>query len=184
MAALGASTLLPGHGPPIVGSDRIRVTLEETAELLESLVEQTLALMNDGASLDRVLSEVRAPAALIGRPWLRPIYDEPEFVVRSVWRLYGGWWDGNPARLKPPADAVLAAEVARLSGGAAALASRAEALADEGAFRLACQLAEWAHDAAPVDPSVAAIRAEVYERRAVAETSLMAKGIFGSAAGG
>ena len=52
--------------------------------------------------------------------------------MRNVWRLYGGWYDGNPARLKPPPAAALAAEVAALAGGAGRLADRALALADAG----------------------------------------------------
>src|SRR6202044_4030363 len=71
------------------------------------------------------------PAGLESRPYLRPVYDEPEFVVRNVWRLYGGWWDGNPASLKPAPESALAAELAALAGGAAALADRALALADQ-----------------------------------------------------
>src|SRR2546430_11540937 len=47
-----------------------------------------------------------------------------EFVVRNVWRLYGGWHDGNPAHLKPAPDAALAAEVAVLAGGPSRLAAR------------------------------------------------------------
>jgi glyoxylase-like metal-dependent hydrolase (beta-lactamase superfamily II) len=87
IAELPAETLCPGHGPPILGRDRIRRALAETAELLESLVEQTLAVMNAGSRLEKALATVRAPAHLLERPYLRPIYDEPEFVVRSVWRL-------------------------------------------------------------------------------------------------
>ncbi len=105
MADLGAEVLLPGHGFPILGADRIRAALSDAAELLESLVEQTLALMNEGARLDDIVHTVKAPDHLLEKPYLRPVYDEPEFVVRNLWRLYGGWYDGNPARLKPPTDA-------------------------------------------------------------------------------
>ena len=35
------------------------------------------------------------------KPWLRPIYDHPEFIARNVYRLYGGWWDHNPANMLP-----------------------------------------------------------------------------------
>ena len=48
MVELGPEVLLPGHGFPVIGADRVRIALTETAELLESLVEQTLALMNAG----------------------------------------------------------------------------------------------------------------------------------------
>ena len=178
MAELGAELMCPGHGFPIRGADRIRQALGETAELLESLHDQTLALMNAGATLDDVVHTVRAPAHLLERPYLHPIYDEPEFVVRNLWRLYGGWWDGDPAHLKPAPAAALAAELAELAGGAARLAERARGLAERGELALACHLAELAAQAAPGDAVVVGVRAAVYQRRAEHETSLMARGVY------
>jgi alkyl sulfatase BDS1-like metallo-beta-lactamase superfamily hydrolase len=134
--------------------------------------------MNEGARLDDVLHAVVAPPELMAKPYLRPIYDEPEFVVRNTWRLYGGWYDGNPARLHPPADAALAGEVAALAGGAASLAARAIEVADGGDLRLAGQLAEWAAQADPADTGVHEARAEINRRRRHEATSLMAKGIY------
>ena len=57
------------------------------------------------------------PQHILDKPYMRPFYDEPEFVVRNIWRLYGGWWDGAASRLKPSPDAVLAAELSQLAGG-------------------------------------------------------------------
>jgi len=178
MAELGAEVLLPGHGLPILGADRIVQALGAAAELLESLVDQTLALMNDGARLDDIVHAVRAPAHLLEKPYLRPVYDEPEFVVRNLWRLYGGWYDGNPARLKPPPDVAIAAEMATLAGGANRLAERATELAAAGDLRLAGHLAELAAQAAPDDPGVHRVRAEVFGQRAAEERSTMSKGVF------
>jgi alkyl sulfatase BDS1-like metallo-beta-lactamase superfamily hydrolase len=182
MATLEAELLLPGHGPPIEGRSRVCEALSDTAAMLRHLHDETLSLMNEGAPLDTILERVRAPAHLLARPWLRPVYDEPEFVVRNVWRLYGGWWDGNPARLKPARDAALAREVAALAGGAGVLAARAAQLSVEGDHALACHLVEWAARAAPDDGEIAALRSSVYARRAEAESSLMAKGIYTDAA--
>jgi len=182
MAALHPTLLLPGHGPPVEGADRVAQCLTETADLLTHLHDHTLALMNEGASLDTILDAVKAPAHLLLRPYLRPVYDEPEFVVRNVWRLYGGWWDGSAARLKPPRDAALGAEVASLSGGATALIGRAQSLSAAGDHGLACQLAEWAAWAAPEDSAVASARAAIYLARAESETSLMAQSIYRDAA--
>jgi alkyl sulfatase BDS1-like metallo-beta-lactamase superfamily hydrolase len=178
MLALDAEVLLPGHGFPLVGADRIRQALTDTAELLESLFEQTLALMNDGARLDEIIHTVHAPVDLLERPYLKPVYDEPEFVVRNIWRLYGGWFDGNPANLKPARDAALAAEVAALAGGAQRLADRALEPAEAGDLRLAGHLAEMAALAAPDDAGVHAVRADVFGRRAAEERSTMSKGVF------
>nr|MDJ0790061.1 alkyl sulfatase dimerization domain-containing protein [Myxococcota bacterium] len=181
MQELEAEWLLPGHGPPIEGAARVSQALDEAARLLESICEQTLRLMNEGARLDDVIHSVRFDEELLARPYLRPVYDDPRFIVRNLWRLYGGWYDGNPAHLNPAPEAELAARLAALSGGAGALAREAEALAGEGRLDLACHLAELAVQAAPEDRSAHAIRARVYAERAKQETSLMAKGIYGAA---
>ena len=189
MLALEPEVLLPGHGFPVLGAQRVRRALTDTAELLESLMSQTLALMNAGARLDEVLHSVRPPASLLERPYLRPVYDEPEFVVRNIWRLYGGWWDGNPASLKPAPEAALAAELVALCGGPGPLAERALALLSEAegaqddesadaALRLAGHLAEMAALAAPEDPGLQRTRATVYATRAGRASSTMAKGVF------
>jgi glyoxylase-like metal-dependent hydrolase (beta-lactamase superfamily II) len=182
MAALDADVLLPGHGLPIVGADRVHRALTEGAELLESLLEQTLAMMNDGARLDDIVHMVRAPEHLLERPYLRPVYDEPEFVVRNIWRLYGGWYDGDPSHLKPAPAVQLARELASLAGGATRLADRAREVCAAGDLRLAGHLAELAAQAAPDDKGVHAVRAEVFGARAKEEASTMSKGIFSWAA--
>ena len=182
MAAMDAELFLPAHGLPIGGRDRIRRVLTEVADTLHTLVGDVLERMNAGQKLDAILHEVQVAPEMLERPWLRPMYDEPEFVVRNIWRLYGGWWDGNPANLKPAPDARLATEIAEMCGGAMALAERAQGLADAGDLRLACHLVEFAALAAPTDAGVHAARALVYQLRRDSETSLMAKGIFGSTA--
>jgi glyoxylase-like metal-dependent hydrolase (beta-lactamase superfamily II) len=178
IADVGADVLLPGHGLPIVGADRVHQATTEAAELLESLLDQTLALMNEGARLEDIVHAVQAPAHLLERPYLRPVYDEPEFVVRNIWRLYGGWYDGNPAHLKPAPPPAVAHELAALAGGAHRLAERASELAAAGDLRLAGHLAELAALAAPDDHGVHKVRADVFGRRAEEEASTMSKGVF------
>lgn len=182
MAAMDAELFLPAHGLPIAGRGRIRTVLDSVADTLEVLVHQVIEMMNAGEKLDAILHEVSVAPEVLERPWLKPMYDEPEFVVRNVWRLYGGWWDGNPSNLKPAPDSAVAAEVASLAGGPAKLADRAQSLAEAGELRLACHLIEFAMLAAPADLDVHAARAAIYQHRRDGETSLMAKGIFGSAA--
>ena len=56
----------------------------------------------------------RFPQDKLALPYMTPTYDEPEFVVRNIWRLYGGWWNGDPAELKPAPAATLATEMVNL----------------------------------------------------------------------
>ena len=182
MEGLGAETLLPGHGPPIFGAKRVSRALRETAELLETITEQTLAMMNEGVVLNDIMHDVSIPEHLLERPYLRPIYDDPLFIVRNLWRLYGGWYDGNPAHLLPSRDRDLARALAQLAGGARALCAEAEARLADGDLAVACELAEFAWHADPDDARVCSVRTAVYRARAESESSLMAKGIFEAAA--
>ncbi len=142
MQSLKPEVLIPGHGPVIFGAARAEQVLGDGAEALESLVRQTLEMMNRGCSLDEVLHTVSAPAKLMSKPYLLPKYDAPEFIVRSIWHLYAGWFDGNPAHLKPARASELAAELAALAGGADKLAQRAAILAEDDQTRLAAHLVE------------------------------------------
>ncbi len=182
MQAVDAQIMLPGHGWPIIGADRINQALEDTAVLLESLHEQTIALMNQGASLDRILHTVKVPDSLLEKPYLHAVYDEPEFIIRNIWRLNGGWYDGMPSHLKPAPEKDLAVEIIALAGGIDKLVGRARQLAREKKFRLACQLADWAFLGSGKDLEVGRQTAQIYAARASAETSTMAMGIFMAAA--
>jgi alkyl sulfatase BDS1-like metallo-beta-lactamase superfamily hydrolase len=142
------------------------------------LVEQTLALMNTGARLGDIIHAVRPPEHLAGKPYLQPAHDEPEFVVRTVWPRCGGWYDGNPAHLKPAPESALAEALADLAGGADRLAERARTAAAQGDLRLATDLVELAAQATPQDPAIHAVRAELFEARDEAERSLVAQGVF------
>jgi alkyl sulfatase BDS1-like metallo-beta-lactamase superfamily hydrolase len=181
MLALEPELLLPAHGLAAAGRDRVATVLGDLAGALERLVEDVLTGMNAGATLDEIVASVQVNEDLLRRPWLRPIYDEPEFVVRNTYRLYGGWWDGDPAHLKPPPATALAIELADLAGGVEVLAGRAQERAEAGDHRMACQLVELAAQAS-ADPGVWRLRSRLYLARAEHETSLMAKGVFTEAA--
>ncbi len=182
MAGCGAEVMLPGHGMPVFGADRVRTALSDTAELLESLESQTLAIMNTGASLDTVLHEVRVPEHLTDKPYLRPVYDHPQFVVRNVWRRYGGWWTGEPDELLPAPRAQQAREWVALAGGVGPVLERARALADGGDRRMACHLLELAVLADPTSAEAHETRAAVYEARSAEQESSMARNLLKHAA--
>jgi alkyl sulfatase BDS1-like metallo-beta-lactamase superfamily hydrolase len=178
----GPELLVPAHGLPIEGKARIAAVLDTIASSLETVVAQVLEMMNAGETLDSIIHTVKVPQEVLAKPFMRPLYDEPEFVVRNIWRLYGGWWDGAASRLKPSPDAVLANELASLAGGPDVLMRRALNLMNEGDLRLACHLADFAGWSAPDDPAIHTDRATIYEARRKAELSLMSKGIFKAAA--
>ena len=182
MAGCGAKSLCPGHGGPVVDDpELVRTMLLTTAEVLDDIVDQTIAAMNDGSPphVD-IVHRVELPER--EEPWLQNVYDDAEFIIRNVIRYFGGWWSGRPSELKPPPRDALAKEMAALAGGAAALLERAESLAAAGDLRLASSLADYALEAAPDDSAIQAGVAAIYEKRSKGETGLMAQNLFASAA--
>ncbi len=182
MAGCGAEVMLSGHGLPIFGAERVRQALTDTAELLDTIEEQTLALMNRGVPLDRVLHGVEIPERLRQLPYLQPVYDHPQFLVRNVWRRYGGWWDGEFDNLLPAPRAQQAREWVALAGGLERVLARARELAAAGDHRLACHLVEFAVLYEPGSAEAHEVRAEVYAARSGEQISSMARNILGHAA--
>jgi alkyl sulfatase BDS1-like metallo-beta-lactamase superfamily hydrolase len=72
MSSLQPGLLLPAHGLPIAGQDRIARVLNEVASVLENLVRAVLDMMNAGSSLDEILHTVKMPDETLARPFLRP----------------------------------------------------------------------------------------------------------------
>jgi alkyl sulfatase BDS1-like metallo-beta-lactamase superfamily hydrolase len=178
MAGLEPEVMLAGHGMPIFGRDRVERALTDTADLLDTIESQTIALMNTGASLDTVIHSVQIPEHLLELPYLKPVYDHPQFIVRNVWRRYGGWYDGEPDNLLPAPRAEQAAEWVRLAGGVDTVLARVAELLDTDNARLACHLIEYASLAAPGSSAVHELRARAYRARADGDPTLMSRAIF------
>jgi alkyl sulfatase BDS1-like metallo-beta-lactamase superfamily hydrolase len=182
MAALEPEIMLAGHGLPILGRDRIVTALTDTADLLTSIESQTLALMNRGVPLDTILHAVEVPAHLRDKPYLQPVYDHPQFIVRNVWRRYGGWWDGEPDNLLPSPRAEQARLWVELAGGLDNVLAKAATLQADGELSLACHAVEYAVLAHPDSSDAHALRSSVYAARSRDQVSSMARNILNHAA--
>jgi alkyl sulfatase BDS1-like metallo-beta-lactamase superfamily hydrolase len=178
MAATRPELVGPAHGLPVMTSGRVDRVLLSTADALDGLVTGVIELLNQDASLDDAIHTVKVPEAVLALPWMKPFYDEPEFVVRNIWRTYGGWWDRNPAHLHPAPEASVAAEVVALAGGVEPVIARASSLMTSGDLRTAGELLEFAVKVDPKNVAAHEVRAMLYDRRRKEATSLMAKGIY------
>ena len=80
--------------------------------------------INQGMKLQDVVDCVTVSPHLLAKPYLVPQYDQIEFIVRNIWRLHAGWWDGNPSHLEPASDHALSSEIVIISGGVPKLQRR------------------------------------------------------------
>jgi len=181
MAAENPELLLPGHGLPIYGAEKVQTALLDTAKYLEIIYQQTLAMLNEGATIYDIIQAIQIPAELAERPFLQPVYDEPEFVARNIYRCLAGWYTGVPSELKPAPPSQQAREIAELAGGVHKLLARADALLEAGDVRMACHLVDWSIEVAPHSAEAHQLRARVYAQRGTEALSTMSKGIFNAA---
>ncbi|XOV84851.1 MAG: alkyl sulfatase dimerization domain-containing protein [bacterium] len=181
MDTLAPELLLPGHGFPIFGRERVHQALADTADLLDNIEDQVVDGMNQGLSLDALYQQIELPETLMQKPYLQPIYDDAHFLIRMIWRRYGGWWDGEYDTLLPASKAEQAATWIDLAGGIDAVITRAvEKLEHNPA--IAAHLIETAYHAQPENDAVHAARARIYRVRSAAQTASMARNIFNHAA--
>ena len=46
-------------------------------------------------------ADITYPPELFDHPWMRPVYGDPDYIVRDLYREENGWWDRNPTTLHP-----------------------------------------------------------------------------------
>ena len=192
MLQLDAEFLLPGHGFPVVGADRVRQALTDTADLLDSLVDQTLAVMNarrpPGRRHPHRAPTGRARGPALPAAGLRRARVHRPHGVAPVRRVVGRQprhaeagapsAPCRPSWLRWPAEPGALADRALELLAVASGAPESESEAAEGALRIAGHLAEHAWLADPGDEGVRRARQQVFAARAARATSTMARGVF------
>jgi alkyl sulfatase BDS1-like metallo-beta-lactamase superfamily hydrolase len=134
--------------------------------------------MNQGKWLEDIMREIDWPST--DKPWLRPIYDHPQFIARNVYRLYGGWWDGNAANMLPAHPEEIAAALVGATGSGPIL-DRARKARTDGDLQLACHLVDFVRRGEPGNKEAWELWRDLFTARSAEERSLMARGAFAAA---
>mmetsp|Transcript_1789 Transcript_1789/g.2052 ORF Transcript_1789/g.2052 Transcript_1789/m.2052 type:complete len:521 (-) Transcript_1789:138-1700(-) len=192
IASWKPQSLFPGHGPPIIGQDRVSQALNDTIALLEQICSSTLGYLNKGKDLNFIMNNVSFDKSLLLKPYLYPKYDDPRFIAATLWRRYAGWYTFEITRLLPTPKAAVGAELARLIGTPTTMSRRALELIktnDPVQIGVALELVEFA--LAAIDATnlsdgdkneIHLARAQVLRRKQRTETCLMARSIYKAAA--
>jgi len=178
MSKFNAELMLPGHGPLIRGRDRINRALLDTSIFLQEICDQTISYINMGMPLDDILQKVKFNEELMQKPYLRPLYDDPIFIIHNLWRQFAGWWDFQIHHLKTVSESELAKETAKLYPDVNGQLEHIEKLLSDRKIKLAIHFMEMAYKANQTNPLVLEARIKVLEQCEEGETSLMAKNII------
>ncbi len=176
--ALKPEILLPSHGNPIVGAEKVTAALTRYRDAIQYVHDATVKGMNDGKDVYTLMREVALPADLdVG-----DAYGKVSWSVRGIYEGYVGWFDGDPATMyaEPPSEADV--ELVRMAGGAEAVAKRAREMIDAGnqvqGLRLAgAALAAEPGNAAAAQARAAALKALLAKCRNSNERGWLANGL-------
>jgi alkyl sulfatase BDS1-like metallo-beta-lactamase superfamily hydrolase len=158
LASLEPEILVMEFGPHLHDAARIQRVLRTTSAALRWLREAVVERMNAGHGVVEILHDLEYPDELFDQPWMRPLYGDPEYIVRDIFRSETGWWDRNPTNLHPAhPDAAGEAVLSAITDRGAVLA-RVRELLEQGEPQLALHAVDVLALAPGDDPDIVAAR--------------------------
>ena len=93
--ALDAEILLPSHGLPLVGKEKIKQAVTKYRDAIQYVHDETVKGMNEGKDVFTLMREIKLPPELdVGET-----YGKVSWSVRGIYDGYVGWFDMNPATM-------------------------------------------------------------------------------------
>jgi alkyl sulfatase BDS1-like metallo-beta-lactamase superfamily hydrolase len=162
----GASTdvAFASHHWPTWGTDNVIRYLSQQRDLYAYLHDQTLRLLNSGATGMEIAEELQLPAELENAWPARGYYGSVSHNVKAIYQRYMGWFDGHPSSLWAHPPEAAARRYVDVIGGQQAVLDRARSYADAGDLRFAAELLKHAVFANPDDAAARYALGAVYER--------------------
>jgi alkyl sulfatase BDS1-like metallo-beta-lactamase superfamily hydrolase len=118
LRAFQADYMVPLHGQPVSGKDKVEEVLRMTRDAIAYIHDQTVRWMNKGLTPDELVEKVQLPPHLAGyTPYLREYYGTVKHSVRQIYQGYLGWFQGDPVDLDPIPPKDKAERLIALMGG-------------------------------------------------------------------
>ena len=118
LLALNAVLLVPSHHNAIKGAETIRAGLVRIRDATRYVHDQTVKGMNEGKSLNELMTEIRLPARL----QLTQEHGKVSWAVRSIWEYYATWFHfESTTDLYPRPVSEVYVELAEMAGSDALL---------------------------------------------------------------
>jgi alkyl sulfatase BDS1-like metallo-beta-lactamase superfamily hydrolase len=162
--AAGSDVAFASHHWPTWGTPNIVTFLSQQRDLYAYLHDQTLRMLNNGATGLEIAEQIQLPPSLEAVWHTQGYYGSVSHNVKAVYQRYMGWFDGNPSSLWQHPPQAAATRYVEVIGGQQAVREKARAYADAGDLRFAAELLKHAVFADPGDAAASDALAEVYQR--------------------
>jgi len=136
--ALEPEYLLPGHGEPVIGKDRVKRLLTLYRDAILYVHDETVRGMNAGKDVFTLMREIILPENLK----IDEGYGCVSWSVRGIYEGYNGWFDGNVANMYDQPVSAVYPDLLELAGGAEPVVKRAKEAVEKGDVVKALRLTE------------------------------------------
>lgn len=145
LRAYQAEHMVPLHGRPVSGQDKVEEVLRMTRDGIAYIHDQTVRWMNKGLTPDELVEKVKLPPHLAGyTPYLREYYGTVKHSVRQIYNGYLGWFQGDPVALDPLPPKQKAQRLLALMGGREKVLLEAGEAYLKGDYQWAAELSSYA----------------------------------------
>jgi alkyl sulfatase BDS1-like metallo-beta-lactamase superfamily hydrolase len=183
----GANIYFGSHHWPMWGQDNIQNFLKLQRDGYKYIHDQSVRLLNGGATPSEVAEEITLPANLRTSFPNRGYYGTLKHNAKAVYQNYLGWYDANPANLDPLPLQNSAQRYIKLMGGIEQVVAQAQiafdqAEEDAGAYRWVAELLNKAVFTDPDHKEAKALLAETYDQLGYQAESAPWRDVYLSAA--
>jgi alkyl sulfatase BDS1-like metallo-beta-lactamase superfamily hydrolase len=142
MRYLEPAFLVPSHTRPIKGVEKIKEILQDYADGVRYVHDQTIRFMNQGLTANEITEKVILPPHLSQSPYLKEFYGRVDWSVKNIFNGYLGWFDGNATTLLPLPLKEKAEKMVALAGGMENLVSNAQNALKSKEYQWSLELAD------------------------------------------
>ena len=150
------------HHWPTWGTAEVVGYLSGQRDLYAYLHDQTLRMLNDGATGIEIAEAIELPPALDAAWHARGYYGSVSHNVKAIYQRYMGWFDGNPSSLWQHPPRAAATRYVETIGGIDTVVEKARGYAERGDYRFAAELLKHAVFADPDHAQAKEALAQVY----------------------
>lgn len=128
-----ADTFFGSHHWPVWGQSTIQTFLAGQRDTYRYIHDQTVRMMNAGATPNEIAEQLELPASLGQSFANRDYYGTVRHNAKAVYQYYMGWFTGNPAMLDPLPEEEAAQRMVALMGGVDNVVAEAQRRFDDAA---------------------------------------------------
>jgi alkyl sulfatase BDS1-like metallo-beta-lactamase superfamily hydrolase len=136
-----AAAIVPSKMPPIIGQDKVEEVMRNYRDAIQFVHDQTIRHMNKGLTPDELAEVVKLPSHLANyKPWMQEFFGTVSQSVRSIYKGYLGWFEGDPVSLASTPRKERARREVELMGGRDQVLAAAGMAFEEGDPQWAAEL--------------------------------------------